>query len=552
MDETKKTTEETNEPAFTQIEGELKTRFELLPTELQQVILSSDYQTKLFELAKKHKLTYEKLGQLELETTMVLLGMTPPDEYKADIADQLALKGAALDELVSEINRDVFTPIREKLMGLYTKEEVELGEKFASEMSKAETPAVESPYREPILPKTPGINAGAVPTFTKNEFDSKKEVRLNPEKKGVDLITPIDPNRTNTAPVVSVDPYREIPVVGSNIANPIVQPLATSPLTPDEVKSIPKLEINNTKTLKSTSAQPSPTTQISGLEIMPKQADQQPKTAPVHLPQNSSETLQGIAALKSALMSDIEAKKSVAEKQPIVTKEEIIVNAPRPVQTTAPLQNMPQGPTPLTSDINPITKNGGQAQGEVFSQPIKRDSVETNELMRTIKLQFDENQINQERQAREATIQKIDSMIDFKKAGSFMHQETPVNPSTPSVEQASSIPMPMAPKFSGDILEKDHTSGQIFDSKIDMLGNKVKKTGFFGKLKNFFGNQPDQVKTLGPNETIDAVPKLSNTLAPNTVNGSNNTPSIHTPTSPVSDADVDNVKIFDEIVVKKQ
>jgi hypothetical protein len=60
MDDIKKTTEQTSDPAFTQIEGELKTRFELLPTELQTVILSSDYQMKLFEIAKKHKLTYEK------------------------------------------------------------------------------------------------------------------------------------------------------------------------------------------------------------------------------------------------------------------------------------------------------------------------------------------------------------------------------------------------------------------------------------------------------------------------------------------------------------
>jgi hypothetical protein len=145
------------DPVFAQIEGELKTRFELLPTELQQVILSSDYQLQLFEVAKKHKLTYEKLGQLELETTMVILGMTPPDEYKLEIAEQMGLSGADLDNVVMEINEKVFMPIREKLMALYSEDEVKKGEEFAN-ITSTEKPVVapkESPYREPIEPAKP-------------------------------------------------------------------------------------------------------------------------------------------------------------------------------------------------------------------------------------------------------------------------------------------------------------------------------------------------------------------------------------------------------------
>jgi hypothetical protein len=66
MDEDKK---------FEELQAELRTRFELLPEDLQNVIQSSDYQNKLFEIAKKNKWTYEQLNLLEMETTMVLLGM---------------------------------------------------------------------------------------------------------------------------------------------------------------------------------------------------------------------------------------------------------------------------------------------------------------------------------------------------------------------------------------------------------------------------------------------------------------------------------------------
>jgi len=106
----------------TETANELKARFELLPKELQDTITSSDYQMKLFELAKKYKLTYDKLGQLEVETTMVLLGMTPTEEYEEDLNEQLGINGEILSGLIKDINDQVFFPIREQLKKVYINE----------------------------------------------------------------------------------------------------------------------------------------------------------------------------------------------------------------------------------------------------------------------------------------------------------------------------------------------------------------------------------------------------------------------------------------------
>jgi hypothetical protein len=114
------TNQNNNSGDYSEIEGELKARFELLPKELQDTITSSDYQMKLFEIAKKYKLTYEKLGQLELETTMVLLGMTPPEEYEEDLSEQLGMKKEELSGLVKDVNDQVFLAIREQLKKIYT------------------------------------------------------------------------------------------------------------------------------------------------------------------------------------------------------------------------------------------------------------------------------------------------------------------------------------------------------------------------------------------------------------------------------------------------
>lgn len=102
-------------------EKELQTRFELLPKEIQDVITSSDYQMRLFDIAKKYKLTYEQLGVLEFDTTLTLLGVSHPDEYENNISDILKLDSNTLKNIISEIKDKVFAPIRAQLMQLYTK-----------------------------------------------------------------------------------------------------------------------------------------------------------------------------------------------------------------------------------------------------------------------------------------------------------------------------------------------------------------------------------------------------------------------------------------------
>lgn len=166
MDNNKpQTTKDEEDRIFNDTEGEFRTRFELLPSELQQAITSSEFQTKLFEIAKKYKLTYDRLGKLEMETTMVLLGMTPPDEYRGEIERQIEIKGNDLDAVVHDVNEQVFKPIRESLMKLYKKEEVEEGEKLNTGNKEDGTGKMANDkYLEPTGEKTPETPAAVVDT----------------------------------------------------------------------------------------------------------------------------------------------------------------------------------------------------------------------------------------------------------------------------------------------------------------------------------------------------------------------------------------------------
>lgn len=104
---------------FADIKKEIRTRFELLPPDLQKTITDSEYQNALFEIAKAQKLTYEELGILEMDTTMVLLGMVKPEDFRDDLQRDLRKNDSELDSVVAAVNDRVFAPIKSSLERVY-------------------------------------------------------------------------------------------------------------------------------------------------------------------------------------------------------------------------------------------------------------------------------------------------------------------------------------------------------------------------------------------------------------------------------------------------
>lgn len=162
-----------DEAVLDDIQKELRTRFELLPKEIQDTIISSEYQMKLFELAKKYKISYADLGQLELETTMVLLGMTKPDEFEESLAESIPKdKASIISPLVKEIDIQVFSAIRTQLVELY--EEKNLSREIPSPIS---TPVV--PLSQELASATPN----ALPNFLTDGVVFEKPEPVHNENK---------------------------------------------------------------------------------------------------------------------------------------------------------------------------------------------------------------------------------------------------------------------------------------------------------------------------------------------------------------------------------
>jgi hypothetical protein len=207
MDKDKINTEE--------VEAELKTRFQLLPKEIQDVITSSDYQMKLFELAKKHKLTYDQLGTLEFNTTLTLVGMLAPTDYEAALVNELNKKKEEVDPIINDVSEQVFKPIRASLMSIYQNpSSSDAEEETAEEFQKAGIS---------LQPETPKVTPSVGVTENRNDILAAIEnpVRSNPK-----------PLETKAAPVSAMPiskgeaiPVPRAPYAGTTAAPTVQQPV---------------------------------------------------------------------------------------------------------------------------------------------------------------------------------------------------------------------------------------------------------------------------------------------------------------------------------------
>jgi len=112
----------------------IKDKFNSLPESIQEIILSTHYQDTLIEIAKKYQLNIEKLGILERETTLVMMGLTPTKNFEHELTRELSIDEEKGSLIVKDINEEIFLKIREllKLMNTPAGEEPDLEEETKS------------------------------------------------------------------------------------------------------------------------------------------------------------------------------------------------------------------------------------------------------------------------------------------------------------------------------------------------------------------------------------------------------------------------------------
>jgi|SRR3989344_5916402 len=87
-----------------------------LPAETLNAIAAVDWKSIILGLREKKGYTFEQLGDLELETELLLCGLISTGDYTKELSDRMGISEGGASELAKEMNDLVFRKIREELI----------------------------------------------------------------------------------------------------------------------------------------------------------------------------------------------------------------------------------------------------------------------------------------------------------------------------------------------------------------------------------------------------------------------------------------------------
>ena len=96
-------------------EQDLKNAFEELPQGLRQSISSVDTANAIQDIAKKYLLHVDQMAELASETGLVLLGLTHPADFIANLSRRLRLPEDKAREIARDISAQILVKVREAL-----------------------------------------------------------------------------------------------------------------------------------------------------------------------------------------------------------------------------------------------------------------------------------------------------------------------------------------------------------------------------------------------------------------------------------------------------
>ena len=132
--------------------------YQKLPKELQEAIFSGETSDNIWGICEMNEIPEEKMSNIAKYVGDVLLGILPPDEFQAILEKEVKLTKEVAKKVTHEINRFVFSPVKESLAALY---QIEI-------VPPAGPPPIASPpIRKPEVPPEAVPPTGVVPPMEK-------------------------------------------------------------------------------------------------------------------------------------------------------------------------------------------------------------------------------------------------------------------------------------------------------------------------------------------------------------------------------------------------
>lgn len=152
-----------------------------LPLETVNAINSVDWRAAILGLRTKKGYTFGQLGDLELETELLLCGLVGPRDYPVELVNRMGISKSQANELVNEMNDLVFAKIREELIRnterkkIFRKDtDTQISENVPPAQTKKETSILGGAGIE-IMPEKLELTTVAKPVESREEILKKIE-----------------------------------------------------------------------------------------------------------------------------------------------------------------------------------------------------------------------------------------------------------------------------------------------------------------------------------------------------------------------------------------
>jgi hypothetical protein len=96
-----------------------------LPNDVREAIVAVDYSTKLQEITKRQRLLIDQAAKLEMETTLVMIGLEPLADFIENIKRELVVNELRAKDIAMDVSEHIFKPIRTSLQTMNTVAEEE-------------------------------------------------------------------------------------------------------------------------------------------------------------------------------------------------------------------------------------------------------------------------------------------------------------------------------------------------------------------------------------------------------------------------------------------
>ncbi len=155
--------------------NDIEVKYASLPDNVKEAISSVDSANKIQAIAKKYKLHIDQTGELGTQVGLVMLGILAPRDFVAALAKELALTPELARSVATEVNEQIFTPIRDSLKKIHHLEpgttetpEVKAESPISSFMAKTTEPTLTNKEKTVLTPAD-------LASRPKKDFDPYKE-----------------------------------------------------------------------------------------------------------------------------------------------------------------------------------------------------------------------------------------------------------------------------------------------------------------------------------------------------------------------------------------